>query len=630
MHFNTENQYSGWSNLAKVVYRRTYARSLEAPSKKENWVDTVKRVVAGNVKDVKVSPEETDLLHKFIFNRKALPGGRGLWMSGVESPLGGQAKVNCWAWSSDKFENFCHAMDNLMTGGGVGMSVQKEYVEQLPVLSKPLTIKHATGYDVDFVVPDNREGWCELVYRVLKAHFVTGRDFTYSTNGIRPYGEPIKGFGGTASGSRPLIECVEKINNILNEAAFRKLNPVEAGDILCCIGEMVVAGNVRRSALILIGDADDVEYLQAKNWSLGNIPNYRAFANFTVTARDFSELHPEYWQTFLNGEAYGLLNLKTIQNFGRIGEYKKDSAFLINPCGEIPLNNGEPCNLTDIQLQNIKSEKEFVCASRLMFRYMKRVTLEKYPNPISQKIISQNMRVGQGLTGCLANPELFTPTVLNSVYDEIQKENHKYSAELGVGESIRTTTIKPAGTGSKVADAMGYEGIHPAYSRYFIQRIRIAANDPLVPLLRNAGHHIEPVERFDGTLDHNTLVVDFYQQAPSGCPVADEDWDTWKQLEVVKKVQRHWADNSVSVTVYYKKEEIEKIKEWLKTNFNEIKTISFLCHSDHGFNQAPKESISAEAYDTLTKKIKPLDTDTLMGDNLLEGTECANGICPVR
>jgi hypothetical protein len=520
-------------------------------------------------------------------------------------------------------------MDNLMTGGGVGISVETRYVDQLPQLKNSPEIRNVSGYDAEFVVPDNREGWCELIYRVLKAHFITGRNFTYSVAGVRPYGEPIQGFGGTASGPKPLIECVSKIHQILKKASGRKLRPVEAGDIICSIGEMVVAGNVRRSAIILIGDANDVEYLQAKNWSLGNIPNQRAFANYSVIADTFEDLHPEYWQTFFNGEAYGLINRYTLQNHGRIGELLPDNAIGVNPCGETPLQEGEPCNIGDAQLHNLVDVKEFLDGSTLLYRYMKRVALMPYPNEISQKAISQNYRILASLGGCLVSP-LFESKTLDEVYQHIQKQDYIYSKELGVDLSIRTTGMKPGGTGQKVADAMGYEGIHPALSRHFIQRIRIAANDPLIPLLRDAGHHIEPVERFDGTLDHNTLVVDFYQQAPEGFPVADEDWDTWKQLEVVKKVQKYWADNSVSVTVYYKKEEIEKIKNWLETNFNEIKTISFLCHSDHGFVQAPKQSISAEAYETLTKKIKPLDTDTLMGDNLLEGTECAGGVCPVR
>jgi hypothetical protein len=305
------------------------------------------------------------------------------------------------------------------------------------------------------------------------------------------------------------------------------------------------------------------------------------------------------------------------------------NGLITGQCGEIPLQNGEPCNIADLQLHNLTDMKEAATAARIMFRYMKRITLRPFPNPISQKAVSDNGRVGLGLTGCLVSP-LFTKNNLNDLYKVVDKENHDYSRILNVQPSIRTTTIKPAGTGSKVADSMCYEGIHPAYSRHYIQRIRIASNDPLVPLLKAAGHVVAPVERFDGTLDHSTSVVDFYQKAPVGFPVADEDWDTWKQLDVLKMAQRYWSDNSVSVSVYYKRDEVEKIKEWLQNNLHEIKSVSFLCHSDHGFVQAPWEAISAYEYDRLSSRIKPLDTDAVLGDTVVEGSECVGGVCPVR
>jgi ribonucleoside-triphosphate reductase len=218
---------------------------------------------------------------------------------------------------------------------------------------------------------------------------------------------------------------------------------------------------------------------------------------------------------------------------------------------------------------------------------------------------------------------------LDRVYDAVQDEDEKYSKELGVARSIRTTLIKPSGTMSKVMDCMGYEGIHAAYSRYIIQRVRFAATDPLIPKLREAGHHIEPVMRLDGSLDHNTLVVDFYQAAPKGMPVADEDWDTWKQLDILKMAQRHWADQAVSVSVYYKRSDIPKVKAWLADNLKEIKTISFLCHNDHGFKQAPKEAISEEQFDKLSRKIRPLNMDDVQ-DGDLESMECEGGVCPIK
>ena len=174
----------------------------------------------------------------------------------------------------------------------------------------------------------------------------------------------------------------------------------------------------------------------------------------------------------------------------------------------------------------------------------------------------------------------------------------------------------------------GYEGIHPAYSRYYIQRIRFSSDDILVPQLMAAGHKVEPAIRFDGSKDPNLVVADFYEEAPQGFPVADRDWDTWKQLETVKMAQKHWADQSISVTVYYDRNDIPKLKEWLRGNLQYLKTISFLPHSDHGFVQAPKEAISQDQFEQLSKTIKPLEGDLGTGD--LRELECSTNSCPIK
>ncbi|NBT57363.1 hypothetical protein EBT16_01120 [bacterium] len=593
-----------WSNLAKVVYKRTYAR--KDTGKTEDWNNTVDRVISGNIRGHNISQQEIDRLRYFLLNRKAGPAGRGWWFSGApaHARLGGVALNNCWAVSGDDWMNFVIAQDLLMLGGGVGMSVEHRFVSKLPRVKKGVVIRHKSSKDAEFIVPDSREGWNELTRRVLEAFFVTGKGFEYSTVCIRGAGEPITGFGGTSSGPIPLIGLIDKLVGILTAREGRSMRPVDAMDVLCAIGEMVVAGNVRRSAIIILGDPFDKEYLKSKRWDLGPIPTQRAMANLSVVCDDVEDLHPLFWKTYEQGEPFGIVNRSNIQNFARMGEKRKDTASLVNPCAEATLEDGEPCNLQELAMPNLQSVEEFEEAARLMHRWGKRVTMEKYHHEKSEAVVKRNRRIGTGITGCLQSP-LFNPDTLDRVYAAIQDENKKYSKELGIPESIRTTVVKPSGTISKVFDMAGYEGIHAAYSRYYIQRVRFSAADPLVPLLAAAGHKIEPVVRFDGTLDHNTVVVDFYEKAPEGAPVADENWDTWKQLDILKMAQKHWADQSVSVTVYYRKEEINQLKEWLANNLRYLKTISFLCHSDHGFKQAPKETISKEDYEKLSEKVQP-------------------------
>jgi ribonucleoside-triphosphate reductase len=622
-----------WSNLAQVVYKRTYARKIEG-EQTENWEETVQRVIDGNIRKYRgtnlLEKDEEQRLFYYIYNRKAMPAGRGLWFSGSEAHnrLGGAGLVNCWGTTADNIDNFVMAQDLLMLGGGVGMSVEHKYVSKLPRPKKNVVITHSLTNDADFIVPDSREGWCELLRKVLKSYFVTGKSFTYSTICIRGKGEAIKGFGGTASGPLDLVKFIEKLSVLLNTRAGKAIRPIDAADMLCLIAEMVVAGNVRRSALIIIGDCWDKLFLRAKRWDLGTIPSQRGNANFSVVCDDVEDLHPEFWKSYEHGEPFGIINRTNLQTYGRMGEEKKDTAVVVNPCAEIGLENGEPCNLTECFLPNLKNIEEFKEAARLMFRWSKRITCEDYHNPVNDKVIKKNSRVGVGITGCLQAPELFKPEVLDEVYAVIQKENTEYSKALGVPESIRTTTVKPSGTVSLVGDCTA--GIHPAYSQYCIRRVTIAANDPLAGLLKEAGHHLEPKQLLDGTLDHGSLIVEFPVHYNDSTPCADNDFDTWKQLEVLKMVQKHWSDNSVSVTVYYDKDNLKEVKDWVTENLSEIKTISFLLHQGHGFPQAPWQPITEAEYNKMVASLKPLSLDHLAVADDVQVDECASGVCPIK
>lgn len=618
-----------WSNLGKIVTRRTYFRKDNGTV--ENLQQAAERVIMGNVRGHNVHESEVKRLMYFMCENKAGPAGRGWWFSGAPAHerIGGAALNNCWYFNAANWENFVIAQDLLMLGGGVGLSVEHQFVSKLPKVKENVVIQHKLTKDADFIVPDSREGWCELLRRTLEAYFVTGKGFTFSTICVRGAGESIAGFGGTASGPIDLIELMNNIGRILGPRAGKKARPIDAADIICAIGEMVVAGNVRRSAIIIIGDPFDKEYLKAKRWDLGTLPSYRSKANFSVVCDDIDDLHPSFWKTYEQGEPFGLINRSNIQKYGRMGELKPDTAEGVNPCAEATLENGEPCNLTEMALCNLKDEAEFAEAARLMHRWAKRVTMEKYHHKVSQDVISRNRRTGAGITGCLISP-LFNPDTLDRVYREIQSEDESYSKQLGIARSIRTTVVKPSGTRAKAMDCKGYEGIHGPLSRYMIQRVRFAANDPLIPKLKAAGHHIEPEIKLDGTLNHGTLVVDFYVEAPQGAPTTDTGLDTWKQLDIVKMAQKHWADQSVSVTVYYKKEEIPAIQQWLRENLQYVKTISFLLETGHGFKQAPKEPITEEQFHRLSKKVKNIELNDIGEGDILTSLECEGGVCPIK
>ena len=619
----------GFGGLGYIVYKRTYARTLPEGGTEE-WWQTVARCVNGAQKiGAKYTPEEAQKLYDMVFNLKANFAGRMLWQLGTSTVdrFGANSLLNCWAVAMRKPEDFCFLFENLMLGGGVGFSVKKEDVHELPKVKKGVNISHKATKDADFIVPDSREGWVALLKNVLDSYFHTGKSFSYSTILIRGAGEPIAGFGGTASGPRILIEGMEKISNVISTREGKKLRSIDVLDICNIIGSIVVAGNVRRSAEIAIGDPDDYHFLRAKRWDLGNIPNWRAMSNNTIAADSFEQISDSVWEGFKgNGEPYGLFNLPLAQKYGRLGEEKKDTGELVNPCAEIVLGDKECCNLSEIYLNNIQSKEELIQAATLLYKAQKAICALPFIHEETNQVVHKNMRIGVGVTGICQS--LGKIDWLDSAYKTLRKFDKVWSKENGYPESIRLTTTKPSGTLSLLAGST--PGVHPGFSQYFIRRVRMSSADKLVATCRDLGYHVEYAKAFDGSEDHSTCVVSFPCSFEEGTTLA-KDMKAVDQLELVKKIQTVWSDNSVSVTVYYRKEELGEIKEWLKENYaNSLKTVSFLLHSDHGFAQAPYEEISEDKWKDLIGKVKSLSNVVISGGDDLEGLGCEAGVCPIK
>ena len=322
-----------FSTIGYITYKRTYARRLEENnpnSPTEEFADTVERVVQATNEQLKVgfTADEQDRLRDYLLGLKGTVAGRFLWQLGTETVdrLGLASLQNCAFTVVDSpVRPFTWAMDLLMLGSGVGYNIQKVNVDKLPIVNpnfKAPTRKDNAG--AEYIISDTREGWVALLGKTLKAAFLSDKDeptFTYSTQLIRGKGAPIKGFGGTASGPEDLCQGIEKISNVLLKRAGKKIRPIDALDIMNIIGAVVVAGNVRRSAQIAIGDSDDVEYLLAKRWDMGNIPSWRAMSNNSVVCNDIKDLHEYFWDGYEGkGEPYGLINLKLSRKMGRLGE----------------------------------------------------------------------------------------------------------------------------------------------------------------------------------------------------------------------------------------------------------------------------------------------------------------------
>jgi ribonucleotide reductase alpha subunit len=328
--------------IGYITYKRTYSRRFYedvVSSPTEEFPDTVERVLRAINKQLKLSltKEEEDFARYIFYNLKASVAGRFLWQLGTKTvdKLGLSSLQNCAVTVIDEpIRPFTWAMDMLMLGCGVGYNLQKEYVYQLPKVKK-CKITRVDTNDADFIVPDSREGWVKLLENVLRSHFITGEGFTYSTILIRGKGAPIKGFGGVASGPEELCWGMDEISKILNARAGKKARPIDALDIMNIIGYVVVAGNVRRSAQLAIGDMDDLQYLSAKRWDLGSIPKWRGMSNNSVVCNDFSLVPDQFWEGYLgNGEPYGLINLRLSREVGRAGDtqYPDHGVVGYNPC----------------------------------------------------------------------------------------------------------------------------------------------------------------------------------------------------------------------------------------------------------------------------------------------------------
>ena len=639
----------GFNGLGYVVYKRTYSRTkLDGTS--EEWWETVQRCVEGAQElGAKYTQEEMEELYDLIFNLKCNFAGRMLWQLGTDTikRYGGNSLLNCWYVSINHPKAFLFLFENLMLGGGVGYSVRREDIHELPKIKKGVNVVHQNTKDADFIVPDSRQGWVALLDKVLEAFYEKGKSFTYSTIIVRGHGEAIKGFGGTSSGPGILIEGIEKIVKIFQQREGKKLRSIDVLDICNIIGSVVVAGNVRRSAEIALGDPDDYLYIKAKNWSSGSIPNWRAMSNNTIYADDFEHISNDVWSNgyeldsktgFAKGEPYGFFNLPLSQKYGRLADgpmkdsklypTDEDSVQGTNPCGEISLSPYECCNLSELYLNNVTSKEELIRCAVLLYKTQKAIAAMPFIHDETNKIVKKNMRLGLGVTGVCQSLDKIS--WLDDCYRALRKFDKEWSKERGWPQSIKLTTIKPSGTLSLLGGAT--PGVHPAYSQYYIRRVRMSSSSELVSACREMGYHVEYVRGFDGKEDHNTVVVEF-PCTSSERTILAQNMGVIEQLEMVKKLQTYWSDNAVSVTAYYTPEELPALKKWLEENYEKnIKSVSFLLRTQHGFQQAPYEEITEEQYQKQLKRLKPLSTlvKTNIQEGMLDGLECEGGACPIR
>ena len=622
----------GFGGLGEVVYLRTYSRNIEELGRNETWVETITRAIEGAAAiGVPYTTKDAEELFDHMFNLRCSFSGRALWQLGTPlvNKFSGSSLNNCYFTNIESIEDFELLFEYLMLGGGVGFSVERSKIHELPKVKSGVSITHERSNDADIIVPDSRQGWKRLLHAVLKSYFDTGKSFSYSTILIREYGAPLKTFGGTASGPGALIDGIADICKVMQNREGKKLRSIDVLDICNIIGRIVVSGSSRRSAQIAIGDPDDVLFIRAKNWSTGTIPAWRANSNNSIYADAYEEIMPELWRGYDGtGEPYGLVNRKLARTYGRLGDKRPDNTIEgFNPCAEIALGNGESCNLATIFLPNVESLKQMMSIARLLYMTQKHITRMDYSYDKTTDIVKKNARLGQSITGVLqCSPEQLK--WLPTTYEYLRGFDEEYSKKHGFPESVRLTTVQPSGTLSLLPGVT--PGIHPAFAQFYIRRVRFGSSDPLVEACRKRGYKVVWDIGIDGREDHTRYVVEFPCKSPTGAVLA-ASMTAVEQLEWVKRMQTEWADNAVSVTVYYRKEELDSIKEWLSKNYDKnVKSVSFLLHADHNFPLPPYEEITEAEYNRLYSKIDfTVPLQTTAGD-MLDLDNCSTGACPVR
>ena len=726
--YRGRNPEWGFDGLGYVVYKRTYARYLEEEGRTEEWWETCKRVVEGNLNlpimpdgspDPTVTQQEAEELYDALFHLGIVLSGRNLWMSGTEyAKRTIDANNNCWAtsvrpqtydiqhvnhfhrpWPLDETQPrpsfpFAFTLDELAKGGGVGAGIQSRHVREIPPVAAAVDLRIAVrtthpqynevapddSPEVAFdtiTVADSREGWFQALAYLVDAHFNPAYDqqpLIIDVSEIRAYGEPIRGFGGKASGPGPFVQLLRDANKVLNQARGRQLRPTEAGDIIQMTGRCIVAGNVRRSALILIGDADDQEFIESKDYSRHMEASlWRWASNNSVEIRSTTEDFTQIAQgIYLNGEP-GIFGLDLSQNYGRIiDDYQEGidgEVEATNPCGEISLPNGSPCNLAEVAPSRCDDLGLSVeRAIELVTRYAYRITFGHYDWAITRDIVGRHRRLGVSLTGTSdwflkrfghgpiagwnGNEPVYHQDIvdaLDRLYHTAKRANLAHAEALGTNPSIKITTNKPSGSTSLLAGVA--PGIHAHWSPYMIRRVQFGANDPLIEELRRCGYPIEPRimgRDADGTVqyDPRTVVVEFPIHAPSA---EIEGFQSSGELTLREQAAtqalfaKYWADNAVSATLSFHKAEtskgdaavIQEITDILRQYRTVIKSTSLLPYAAGTYDQMPLEAISQAEYQRRRDALRGRPWDRVMTfdiqlDEALDDPSCTTGTCPIR
>lgn len=629
----------GFNGLGELVFQRTYSRKNLETGKKERWIDTIERVVNGCYTMQKrwitennlgwsdeVAQESAQEMFRRMFEMKFLPPGRGLWCMGTSVTEDRKLYValnNCAFVSTRDMDKspctpFLFLFDYSMLGVGVGFDTEGAGKVRIHA---PSTRPHET-----FVIEDTREGWVSSMKKLLESYFspdMTVVQFDYSK--IRSAGLPIKTFGGISSGPEPLQILLEKVRTILHDNIGNLITDRIICDIQNLIGTCVVAGNVRRTAEIILGSPYSEEFLNLKNY---DVNPERAMYGWTSNNSVKADLGMNYSKvaklTQMNGEP-GYFWLENAQEYGRMNntkDFKDRRATGTNPCCEQTLESFEMCNLVEVFPCKHDTEEDFNRTLKFAYLYAKSVTLGNSHFAETNRVMLRNRRIGCSLTGI--TQFISTRGIhdlknwCQSGYKTIQRYDEIYSDWLAIPRSIKTTTVKPSGSVSLLAGAT--PGMHWPESKYYIRRVRVSVHSDLIEPLKKAGYKVEPC-----VIQPNTTTVVEIPVYVGEMRTVNEV-SLWEQLEIAAFLQEHWSDNQVSATITFKPEtEGHQIEQALNYYQYRLKGVSFLPKAPvDKYPQLPYEEITKEQYEEAIKHITELNFSEDSNEDA-EGTKFCDG-----
>jgi len=627
----------GFNGLGYIVYKRTYSRTKPGGNQEE-WWETCRRVVEGAYNMQRRHIELNGLgwnpwkaqygaqeMYERMFTFKWLPPGRGIWAMGSQiteerglyAALNNCSFVSTHGLSLEPTKPFKFLMDMSMLGVGVGFDTKG---------AGEIEIKLPSGGSHDCVIEDTREGWVDATAAIFDAFFLGKQLPVFDYSLVRKAGEPIKGFGGVASGPEPLIKLHEDLIGLLSGKVGKLITSRDITDIMNMIGVCVVSGNVRRSAEIAFGEPDDEDFLDLKNYdknpermAYGWTSNNSVFVNVGHDYKDIAQ------RIKLNGEP-GLAWLKTMRSHGRLADepnFKDHRVLGGNPCLEQSLESFELCCLVETFPAKHDTLEDYMRTLKVAYLYAKTVTLGQTHWPETNRVMLRNRRIGTSMSGIaqfIAKFDINTLVIwADEGYDYVQSLDETYSEWFVVPRSIKTTSVKPSGSVSLLAGAT--PGVHYPESRYYIRRMRLPLNSKLTEQLVAAGYYVEPA------VEGNAMVVEVPVDAGEGVRTLS-DVSMWEQFALAALLQRYWADNQVSCTITFDpKTEGDDIVNALNYYQYQLKGISLLPRLEAGaYAQMPYEEITQEQYENKVSKIGRIagaaTSEEITPDRFCDGDYC--------